>query len=608
MVKLILILLFPLSCFAQAFTENDQAYMAWLGRQTPVAPQDFKSVLLADSPDHLYFYDDVLGQITDYIGGNNLSIPSGLTLGYPGLLVGNPLTCANANGSASISMGSSSINDYASNTNWTYEFLTLGTNALSGSASQYVYVSKSGASSFDGYILEQVYNNVVQTRDGTFTPSTWMMPRAYLQDSSLRAYDTSGTINLTNGGIYHVIFTYQYTNNTPIPRFWVNGSPVQMTYGFNGTLGDFGNHSLTANILSFNGSDNFRGDIGTTASYNYLLVEIQVLTHYLASQGLKLNFATTFYTHYRGLDDRGMPIQNNTACYFWCSASNLWYIYGMDTYGDNIKIGLDYDVTGRTNVSIYSSPTLAQNTWTFVTNAFLNALPNTFSVESPSVLHNAANNNYVMWTRRYDQGSPPSVSWYCVSTSASPIGPFIPITTNTIPPGASAAGDASLFEDTDGTGYVVFSDNSSISVIALGAAYTNTIGTATTVISGAGLEGCWLVKVGSSYLLGGSSAEYFNQLGMKQNVYAVSTAANPLSGWGTTNTIFQPGHEAYGTGFDFQSRHVFQSAKNPSRFFISGDLWINGFLANSVPTIFELMFPTPTTMCVSNLTKGVPLP
>ena len=84
----------------------------------------------------------------------------------------------------------------------------------------------------------------------------------------------------------------------------------------------------------------------------------------------------------------------------------------------NILFGSDWDVTGRTNIAIYSTPSLAQNSYKFVTNALPNALGNTFAVESLNVLYNAANNNYVMWFRRYDLTS--FNSYYAVATSSVP--------------------------------------------------------------------------------------------------------------------------------------------------------------------------------------------
>lgn len=588
-----------------SFFNQQGEFAGWLRSQSSAGVVDFKSVLLADTPNHLWLFNDASGQITDYAGSDNLTIPSGLTLGQPGLLVGNAATCANVN-SANLTMGASTVNDFAYNAPWSYEFVVRGTNAETGSETQYVLASKDTSPVFNGYIIELIYNHSAATRDSTTVPTTWMLARFYIQDTLGNACDASGTINITNGGLYDIVFTYQYTNSAPFPRFWVNGNPIQMTYALTGNLSDLNNHTVVGTVLNYNNSLWYSGNIQCCASYNYMLSDQQIVTHYLASQNLNFTPSTTLYTHYRGNDDRGLLIQNDTFHALWVASSNLWYVYGMDLYGQNVQIGSDYDMNGRTNISIYSTPSLAQNTYKFVTNALPFAIPNTFAVESPNVLYNAANNYYVMWFRRYDSGT--FTSWYGVATSSVPtFADCKIISTNTIPAGASTAGDASLFEDSGGSAYMIYSDNLSLFDVPLGSGYTNTSGASTTIIGSAGLEGPFLFKKGSTYFSGGSTAEYFNELGMKQVVYCASTAGNPLSGWGATNTVFL-GPDAYSSGFDFQSRGVLQSVNSPNRFFLTGDYWANGFLQNSAPTFFELMFPTTTSLAVSNLLKEAPLP
>ena len=103
--------------------------------------------------------------------------------------------------------------------------------------------------------------------------------------------------------------------------------------------------------------------------------------------------------------------------------------------------------------------------------------------------------------------------------------------------------------------------------MALGSAYTNTTGSATTILANGSLEGPAMFKNGRTYFWVASSEEYLNQLGMKQVVYAASTAGSPMGTYGSTNTVYL-NNDAYGTGFDIQSRQVFQSVRNPSRFFL----------------------------------------
>ena len=69
----------------------------------------------------------------------------------------------------------------------------------------------------------------------------------------------------------------------------------------------------------------YSGNVQCCASYNYMLSDQQILTHYLASQNQTLNESSTLYTHYRGLDSNGNLIFNNTFRPLWVASSNLWY-------------------------------------------------------------------------------------------------------------------------------------------------------------------------------------------------------------------------------------------------------------------------------------------
>lgn len=83
---------------------------------------------------------------------------------------------------------------------------------------------------------------------------------------------------------------------------------------------------------------------------------------------------------------------------------------------------------------------------------------NTYGGFRPKVVYNARTRKYVMWFNAYDNSS-----GYHAFTSTTPYGPFAPapdpvVTVNKgIPPGLNN-GDASLFVDDDGTGYITYTD------------------------------------------------------------------------------------------------------------------------------------------------------
>ena len=109
------------------------------------------------------------------------------------------------------------------------------------------------------------------------------------------------------------------------------------------------------------------------------------------------------------------------------------------------------------NVSVWTSPTLANGSWTLVTRE---ALPiKTRPVASyyrPKVVFNPATGLYVLWVN-YAPGGYGNNGHYLSATSATPQGPFaIAVVDVPMDPWVGNHGDFDLFRDSDGRAYVLY--------------------------------------------------------------------------------------------------------------------------------------------------------
>ena len=135
------------------------------------------------------------------------------------------------------------------------------------------------------------------------------------------------------------------------------------------------------------------------------------------------------------------------------------------------------------NVSVWTTPTLANRSWTLVTRE---ALPiKTRPVASyyrPKVVFNAATGLYVLWVN-YAPGGYGHNGHYLSATSATPEGPFeIAVVDVVMDAWTGNHGDFDLFRDSDGRAYVLYTcycgpggthGGTTVSVVELTADYLN---------------------------------------------------------------------------------------------------------------------------------------
>lgn len=151
-----------------------------------------------------------------------------------------------------------------------------------------------------------------------------------------------------------------------------------------------------------------------------------------------------FYLYAAGYGDCQEPKGLN-GCSSWCDGCGCGFYYNH-------------------SVTLYSTTDF--NTWTDHGNVLPLGYPRPNAVLfSPKVLYNAANKEYVMW---YNLVPPYN---YATATSPSPFGPFTTISNTTAMStqfghlsNNSDVGDFSLFQDDDGTAYILYSSHAHVQV------------------------------------------------------------------------------------------------------------------------------------------------
>eukprot|EP00043_Microstomoeca_roanoka_P006211 m.61088 g.61088 ORF g.61088 m.61088 type:complete len:425 (-) comp13322_c0_seq2:21-1295(-) len=144
-------------------------------------------------------------------------------------------------------------------------------------------------------------------------------------------------------------------------------------------------------------------------------------------------------------------------------ANGPYYFYGMsyglckEPNGEGCSHdGGDPNCGFRTdhNVSIFTSPNLANGSWQYVGNALPPENRPTAIYYRPKVKFNPNTNLYVLWLNGVPAGDFGS-SFYLVATSSSPSGPFEVQTTN-VSTFYPAGGDFDILVDDDGAGYLIY--------------------------------------------------------------------------------------------------------------------------------------------------------
>jgi hypothetical protein len=212
----------------------------------------------------------------------------------------------------------------------------------------------------------------------------------------------------------------------------------------------------------------------------------------------------------------------------------------------------------------------------------------------PHILYNAANNNYVLWAAMYAGSNSERAG---VATASNITGPWT-WQTVTLNPDGNGIKDFSLFQDTDGTAYVIYliSGAGSYTISRLTSNYQASSGVSLVGVTPAG-EAPVLFKRGGVYFYVGSLQRYYDSVNGPFNLrYAVCSCSSPLqNSWSPLSNLFatQP---AANQPYNGQSSSMLVVAGRRDAYMLLTDFWNPTSLYSSRQSWIPLTFPTGTTV------------
>jgi Glycosyl hydrolases family 43/Ricin-type beta-trefoil lectin domain-like len=240
-----------------------------------------------------------------------------------------------------------------------------------------------------------------------------------------------------------------------------------------------------------------------------------------------------------------------------------WFGFGEDKTGESSSNAAFQDIP------CYSSTDLAH--WTLQSQALTRQAsgdlgPNRV-VERPKVIFNASTGQYVMYL--HIDNSAYGEAKVGVATSATPCGPYS--YRGSFAPLGFQSRDIGLFQDTDGTGYLLTEDRvNGLRIDRLSADYLS-VTSAVTVFPD--LEAPALVKIGGTYYIFGS---HLTGWSTNDNVYATSTSL--ASGWSAFTNFAPVGTNTYNT----QTANIIPVQGTAGTTYIyAGDRWTTANLGTS---------------------------
>jgi hypothetical protein len=260
-------------------------------------------------------------------------------------------------------------------------------------------------------------------------------------------------------------------------------------------------------------------------------------------------------------DQNGNPLQLHGLGVI--KVGGTWFAVGED------KTGESSGNTSFQDIPCYSSTDLAH--WTFQSQALTrqgsgDLGPNRI-VERPKVIFNNSTNQYVMYLH-IDSGSYGEAK-VGVATSSSVCGPYS--YRGSFQPLGFQSRDIGLFQDTDGTGYLLSEDRvNGLRIDRLSSDYLSVTGAVTVF---ADFEAPALVKIGGTYYVFGS---HLTGWSTNDNVYATSTSLS--GGWSAFTTFAPVGTHTYNT----QTANVIPvQGSSGTTYIYAGDRWTTGNLGTS---------------------------
>jgi len=249
---------------------------------------------------------------------------------------------------------------------------------------------------------------------------------------------------------------------------------------------------------------------------------------------------------------------------------NTWYGYGEDKAGESSA-----DAAFQA-IPCYSSTDLRH--WTFQGNALTvqasgDLGPNRV-VERPKVIYNATTHEYVMWM--HIDSSNYSAAEAGVAESPTPCGPYTYLGASQ--PLGFQSRDIGVFQDTDGTAYLLSEDRANgLRIDELSADYLSVVseGTANggSVALMQDLEAPAMVHIGSTYYL---IASHLTGWATNDDVYA--TAPSPAGPWTGFHNFAPAGTDTYNTQV---ANIITVSGTHGTTYVYAGDRWTPGDLGDS---------------------------
>ncbi|MEV4561902.1 RICIN domain-containing protein [Kitasatospora sp. NPDC049285] len=263
-------------------------------------------------------------------------------------------------------------------------------------------------------------------------------------------------------------------------------------------------------------------------------------------------------------DQNGKPLQLHGLGIV--KAGNTWYGFGEDKTGETSAN------TSFQDIPCYTSADLGA--WTYQGVALAKQSSGDLGpdriVERPKVIHNASTGTYVMYV--HIDNSSYSDAKVGVATSTTPCGPYS--YRGSFRPLGNVSRDLGLFQESDGTGYLLTEDRNSggLRIDRLSADYL-TVDSPVALLGGGSIESPAMVKVGGTYYLLGSHLTGWN---LNDNVYA--TATSPSGPWSPWRDLAAPGTNTYAS----QTANIITvQGSAGTTYLYAGDRWNTGDLGNS---------------------------
>ncbi|MFC8436036.1 RICIN domain-containing protein [Streptomyces sp. NPDC057253] len=242
---------------------------------------------------------------------------------------------------------------------------------------------------------------------------------------------------------------------------------------------------------------------------------------------------------------------------------STWYGFGEDKTGEN---------SGNTSfqdIPCYTSTNLSD--WTYQGVALAKQSggdlgPNRI-VERPKVIYNASTGTYVMYM--HIDSTNYADAKVGVATSSTPCGPYS--YQGSFRPLGFQSRDLGLFQDTDGSAYLLSEDRANgLRIDRLSADYLSVTGSVALI---GDYEAPAMVKVGGTYYLFGS---HLSGWATNDNVYA--TATSPAGPWSSFRTLAAPGTNTYNS----QTANIITvQGTAGTTYLYAGDRWNTGDLGTS---------------------------